>query len=271
MNGASGLAWGRGNGWAVYSLAETLKNLPADSCYRRELAGFFRELSQGYLQYQAESGMWRQLIDCGDSYEEASVTAMILYAFSLAVSSGFADNQAVLNSADRAANALINKCIDKNGNVYGVCRGSYCSFDAEYYKTLLWKMCIRDRAKAVLDRIEYSDFTAPAGENILTRSEGAALLYDMREALERKKTGEVRRETEYDLDQMCIRDSTGTDADPSEREFYASSSTIVFGVPAVYNGSEDDGKFTVTDTSAFTTEVSYMVEAYNLDVYKRQQ
>lgn len=58
---------------------------------------------------------------------------------------------------------------------------------------------------------------------------------------------------------------TGTDADPSEREFYASSSTIVFGVPAVYNGSEDDGKFTVTDTSAFTTEVSYMVEAYNLD------
>lgn len=138
MNSASGLAWGRGNGWAVYSLAETLKNLPRDSRFKRELTDFFRELSQGYLRYQAESGMWRQLINCGGSYEETSATAMILYAFSQAVGAGFAGNAEIKASADRAAKALINKCIDEEGNVYGVCRGSYCSFDEEYYKTLLW-------------------------------------------------------------------------------------------------------------------------------------
>lgn len=57
-----------------------------------------------------------------------------------------------------------------------------------------------NQAKAVLERIEYSDFTAPAGENILTRSEGAVLLYDMREYLEQKKSGAEQSETEYDLD-----------------------------------------------------------------------
>ena len=57
----------------------------------------------------------------------------------------------------------------------------------------------------------------------------------------------------------------GTDADPSEREFYTTSSTKVFGVPQQYNGSEDDSKFSVTDISVFTDSANYIVSGYNLD------
>lgn len=57
----------------------------------------------------------------------------------------------------------------------------------------------------------------------------------------------------------------GKDADPSEREFWATSDTIVFGVPSNYDGSEDDDKFSITDMSVFSDGAAYMVSGYNLD------
>ena len=139
MNSDSKLAWGRGNGWTIYSLAILLQNIPKDFEKRDDLVSLFNTLADGYIKNQAEDGMFRQLINCKDSYEETSVTAMILYAFSSAIQNEFGqDNNALYESAKKSADALIKRCIDKNGNIYGVCRGSYCSFDEEYYKELLW-------------------------------------------------------------------------------------------------------------------------------------
>lgn len=58
---------------------------------------------------------------------------------------------------------------------------------------------------------------------------------------------------------------TGTDADPSAREFWLDSDTVVFGVPSSYNGAEDDSKFSISDSFAFSDGAYYMVEGYNLD------
>lgn len=58
---------------------------------------------------------------------------------------------------------------------------------------------------------------------------------------------------------------TSAEADPSEREFWLDDETLVFGVPSEYAGSEDDTKFSITDSSAFTNEAKYMVTGYNID------
>lgn len=48
------IAWGRGNGWVIFSLSELLAVLPDDHAQRGELLQFFNELSEGYLRLQGE-------------------------------------------------------------------------------------------------------------------------------------------------------------------------------------------------------------------------
>ena len=41
--------------------------------------------------------------------------------------------------AESAWNGLIKYAVDGDGNVYGVCQGSGCSFSRRYYRNLSWK------------------------------------------------------------------------------------------------------------------------------------
>jgi len=132
---ATGVPWGRGNGWTVFSLAELLAVLPEDHTHRGELLSFFRELCEGILALQDEEGFWHQVLTHRDSYPETSCTAMFIYGFSKGLMNGWlSDFPAYSESVSKAWDAL-NRCsIDQEGNVYGVCRGSEFSFSPEYYK-----------------------------------------------------------------------------------------------------------------------------------------
>jgi rhamnogalacturonyl hydrolase YesR len=135
---ATGVPWGRGNGWTIFSLSELLAVLPADHALRPELLAMFRELCQGYLPLQDDAGMWHQVLTHPDAYPETSCTAMFAYAFSRAVQFGWlADPQPYINAALKAWKAMNKISIDQIGNVYGVCRGSEFSFSPSYYKNEL--------------------------------------------------------------------------------------------------------------------------------------
>lgn len=138
MNSPSYMPWGRGNGWAMYSLAKILETMPKEHKRYTQLKKYFNALAEGYVKNQAESGLFHQLINYPDTYEETSSTAMFLYAFSSAVLNGVSDGEKLKSSAKRAKKGIVNKCIDIKGNVYGVCRGSLWSFDPDYYRSLLW-------------------------------------------------------------------------------------------------------------------------------------
>lgn len=138
MNSPSKMPWGRGNGWAMYSLAKILEVLPKKHKEYRELVKYFNTLSDGYIKNQAESGLFHQLINYHDTYEETSSTSMFLYAFSSVYGLGILNDTKLFEASKKASNGIINKCVDKEGNVYGVCRGSLWSFDADYYRALLW-------------------------------------------------------------------------------------------------------------------------------------
>jgi len=131
---ATGVPWGRGNGWTVFSLSELLAVAPEDHPQRAQLLSFFNELCEGYLAVQGDNGLWRQVLDQQSAYEEASCTAMFVYAFARGVRYGWLSDEAdYVRAAILGWEGLTRLAIDREGNVYGVCSGSRYSFSPDYY------------------------------------------------------------------------------------------------------------------------------------------
>lgn len=131
---ATGIPWGRGNGWTLFSLSEVLETLPESHEKRAELVGFFNELCEGYAALQAESGLWRQVLNEPDAYEEASCTAMFAYAFARGVRFGWLrEPDRFTAAAVKAWEGLARIAIDRQGHVHGVCSGSRYAFSPDYY------------------------------------------------------------------------------------------------------------------------------------------
>lgn len=139
---ATGVPWGRGNGWVIFSLSELLAVLPPAHAARPALLEMFRDLCSGYLALQDGQGMWHQVLNEHDSYPETSCTSMFAYAFARAVRFGWLENPApYVRAVFKAWAALNATSIDRLGNVHGVCRGSEFSFTSDYYKKdLLWNL-----------------------------------------------------------------------------------------------------------------------------------
>lgn len=138
---ANGIPWSRGNGWVLFTLSELLPRLPQDHPRRAALLAFFNELTEGYLRLQDPSGLWHQLLDGPETYLEASATAMFACAFARGLRGGWFPaerEQAVAEAMRRAWDGLCRVAIDRNGNLYGVCRGSGFSFSRAYYRSLWW-------------------------------------------------------------------------------------------------------------------------------------
>ncbi|MUT65779.1 glycoside hydrolase family 105 protein [Paenibacillus sp. NEAU-GSW1] len=131
---ATKVPWGRGNGWVLFSLSELLERLPEDHPDRAALLDFFKAMCAGVADLQSGSGLWRQVLNEPDAYEEASCTAMFAYAFARGIRFGWLSSDRDYAAAARKAwRGLTEKAIDRSGNVYGVCSGSRYSFSPDYY------------------------------------------------------------------------------------------------------------------------------------------
>ncbi len=141
-NKANGIPWSRGNGWVIFSISEILKVLPKDYGDRNNLVEFFNEMAEGLLEVQGSNGMWHQVLDEPTTYYESSSTAMFICAFSRSIQENYVNESIktkLLESINKAWEGLIYDAIDIKGNLYGVCRGSGCSFSRNYYKNLSWR------------------------------------------------------------------------------------------------------------------------------------
>lgn len=131
----TGVGWGRGNGWVVFSMTELLEKLPENHPKRAALIDFFNELCEGYISLQDDDGMWHQVLNDHNSYPETSCTSMFIYAFSRGVRFGWLkDSEKYVKALFKAWEAISKTSVDFGGNVYGVCRGSEFSFIPDYYK-----------------------------------------------------------------------------------------------------------------------------------------
>jgi unsaturated rhamnogalacturonyl hydrolase len=124
--------WGRGDGWMAAGMSELLRSLPKDNHDRPRIMEGYKKMMASLLQYQAEDGMWRQLIDDPASWKETSCTGMFTFAFITGVKEGWLDGTTYAPAARKAWLALI-KYINTDGDITEVCEGTNKKNDLQYY------------------------------------------------------------------------------------------------------------------------------------------
>ena len=124
--------WGRGNGWMAAGMANLLRWLPADNPDRARIMEGYRLMMASLLKYQADSGMWRQLIDDPESWPESSSTGMFAFAFIAGVKEGWLDAETYGPAARRAWLALVTY-VDADANLREVCVGTGARNSRQHY------------------------------------------------------------------------------------------------------------------------------------------
>ncbi len=124
--------WGRGNGWMAAGMSELLRSVPADNPNRPRIMAAYKTMMASLLKYQAEDGMWRQLIDDPASWPETSCTGMFTFAMITGVKEGWLDKKTYGPAARKAWLKLITY-LDANADISEVCEGTNMKNDHQYY------------------------------------------------------------------------------------------------------------------------------------------
>jgi len=124
--------WGRGNGWVAAGMTELLRVMPVNHPQRNYILNGYRKMMASLLEHQAESGLWRQLIDHDESWEETSGSAMFTFAFVTGVQQGWLPTQSYGPAARKAWLALAAKVNDA-GLISDVCVGTGAMNDLQHY------------------------------------------------------------------------------------------------------------------------------------------
>jgi len=124
--------WGRGNGWVAAGLAELLSELPESNPYYDSILNGYKEMMKALIEYQAEDGMWRQLIDNEKAWKETSSTAMFGYSIAVGVKKGILNAEKYTPAYQKAWQALV-KYVNNEGKISNVCVGTGQSTDVNYY------------------------------------------------------------------------------------------------------------------------------------------
>ena len=126
--------WGRANGWAFMATAELLSVLPRDHPQRAQVLNIFKAHAAGLRRVQAPSGLWHQLLDRPDSYEETSSSAMFVFALTRAINRGWLARNAWAPIVLRGWNGLTTK-VNSIGQVEGTCISTGLGWDDTFYLT----------------------------------------------------------------------------------------------------------------------------------------
>ena len=124
--------WGRGNGWVAAGMTELLRVMPKNHPQRSFILRHYQLMMTSLLKYQSSSGLWRQLIDHDEAWEETSGSAMFTFAFVVGVDNGWLDGKLYGPAARRAWLALAAKVNDE-GLISDVCAGTGANNDLQYY------------------------------------------------------------------------------------------------------------------------------------------
>jgi unsaturated rhamnogalacturonyl hydrolase len=123
--------WGRANGWAMVATVEVLSEMAEDHPDRAKLLSILRAQIAGVEKLQAPSGMWRQVLDHPELWEETSATAMFAYSIARAVNRGWIE-PAHMAVARRAFGGIAQQ-VTPEGVVKGTCAGTNIGMELDYY------------------------------------------------------------------------------------------------------------------------------------------
>ena len=129
--GPYGLYWGRGNGWYIMAVTDLLTFIPPDHPKRTEVLNDYRTFINGILARQGEEGLWYQILDKPDSYQETSCSGMFTYCILKGINEGWLDDS-YFHAAKKGWYGLLS-VVNENDELTGVCPPSDISEDPNYY------------------------------------------------------------------------------------------------------------------------------------------
>jgi rhamnogalacturonyl hydrolase YesR len=124
--------WARANGWALMAMAELLDVLPEDHPQRARILALFRAHAAGLTAVQGHAGLWHQLLDRRESYEETSASAMFVFGIARGINRGWLDPLAFGPAVSLGWNAVAQK-VNARGQVEGTCVGTGMGWDPMFY------------------------------------------------------------------------------------------------------------------------------------------
>lgn len=114
--------WSRANGWVFMATADLLEVMPQNHPQRDEVLKCFRRQCSGVVRYQGANGLWHQLLDKVDSYEEITGTAMFVFGIARGVKQGWLHPDFIY-AAHQGLKGMMTK-ISENGDVTAICVGT---------------------------------------------------------------------------------------------------------------------------------------------------
>lgn len=130
--GEHGVAhWSRANGWVFMATADLLSVMPENHPLRGEVLELFRKQCSGVARYQGKNGLWHQLLDKEDSYEEITGTAMFVFGIAKGVKNGWLHKDFIY-VAEQGLKGMMTKISDQ-GDVTAICVGTGIMPSLSYY------------------------------------------------------------------------------------------------------------------------------------------
>ena len=128
----SPVRWGRANGWVAWAISEALLHMPAGHPAYGRIREIFRRHMEALAGYQDPSGMWHQVLDHPETFEETSCTALFTLAMARGARYGWLPDM-YRENALKGWMALQEKIME-DGTVRDICRGTGIGDDVEFYQ-----------------------------------------------------------------------------------------------------------------------------------------
>ncbi|TDO71033.1 unsaturated rhamnogalacturonyl hydrolase [Flavobacterium chryseum] len=116
--GTSPTIWGRGIGWYMMALVETLDYFPKSHPKQKELVGFLNEISKNVVKHKSTSGLWYQVTDkpeLKDNFLESSSSAMIIYSLAKGADKGYLP-ASYKKTAQKSFDAFVKEFVKTDAN-----------------------------------------------------------------------------------------------------------------------------------------------------------
>jgi rhamnogalacturonyl hydrolase YesR len=123
--------WTRANGWGIWATTEVLLRLPKEHKNYQAILKHFQKHVASLVKYQNEQGFWYNVIDEPQSNNETSGTAILTLGIARGINEGWLDEKYRVNAV-KGWEAL-ESMIEEDGTVHGICMGTMCSQDLNYY------------------------------------------------------------------------------------------------------------------------------------------
>lgn len=131
-NGEHGVAhWSRANGWVFMAQADLLSRMPENHPMREQIISIFRQQASGVARYQGKNGLWHQLLDKEDSFEEITGTAMFVFGIARGVKQGWLHPDFIY-VAEQGLKGMMSRISDE-GDVRAICAGTGIMPSVVYY------------------------------------------------------------------------------------------------------------------------------------------